>query len=530
MRVYQSLLLCLLLFSCTSDQPSVGGVETTNALIKSKVIYPNGEVASGSVIKVYPKDYIQGETIKTYVADESGNFTISTLEHGEYSIEINDAKTHASLFSLLFFSNTTDTTLEDKVILPYAELSGTIESLSTENVRVQISGLDRTSELDVSGSFIFDNLPEGEYTLEVVSETQELITIPNIQATSEQTLDIIVSDSGIMYEKKILINAPQAGIEEDLYNFPLLVRLNSTNFDFASAEKNIHITKTNGTALPYEIEQWDELREIGVIWVGVDTVHSVQPTVLSIKWGEGISTKESQVFSSSNSFGGVWHLDDSANISNAVDTTMLSENFEVGTIDGIIGSSFNFTNMKFILLSPEAFADVDQEVTISLWQYGVDVDEEDPTVTMFDGRTTDTTLNHLLTVHLPWYHSLAVGPAIYWDAGDSAQNNSRLYESVEPEDYKAQWNQWTFTKNSVTAEMFIFKNGEVFQQGVRENSSMSGIGIFKIGDLSSDYNGKNYNGYLDEFRVSHVVRSDDWIKLSYENQKIGSSLVTIGGK
>jgi hypothetical protein len=39
---------------------------------------------------------------------------------------------------------------------------------------------------------------------------------------------------------------------------------------------------------------------------------------------------------------------------------------------------------------------------------------------------------------------------------------------------------------------------------------------------------RNWDGILDEVRVSNVARSADWIKLDYESQKEGAKLVSYG--
>ena len=39
---------------------------------------------------------------------------------------------------------------------------------------------------------------------------------------------------------------------------------------------------------------------------------------------------------------------------------------------------------------------------------------------------------------------------------------------------------------------------------------------------------RNWDGILDEVRVSNVARSADWIKLDFESQKEGAKLVSYG--
>jgi hypothetical protein len=46
-----------------------------------------------------------------------------------------------------------------------------------------------------------------------------------------------------------------------------------------------------------------------------------------------------------------------------------------------------------------------------------------------------------------------------------------------------------------------------------------------IGKLSESAT-RFFNGKIDEVRMSNVVRSADWIKLCYENQRPGSGFIT----
>ena len=55
-------------------------------------------------------------------------------------------------------------------------------------------------------------------------------------------------------------------------NFPLLVRLNSTFFDFATARSDgsdLRFAARDGSPLPHQIETWDAAKGEAAIWVRV---------------------------------------------------------------------------------------------------------------------------------------------------------------------------------------------------------------------------------------------------------------------
>lgn len=55
-----------------------------------------------------------------------------------------------------------------------------------------------------------------------------------------------------------------------------------------------------------------------------------------------------------------------------------------------------------------------------------------------------------------------------------------------------------------------------------KTADISGIARFSISTQ-----GASYQGIIDEFRISSEVRTGGWIKLSYENQKQGSTVASM---
>ncbi|MFW5959755.1 MAG: DUF2341 domain-containing protein, partial [Chitinivibrionales bacterium] len=92
------------------------------------------------------------------------------------------------------------------------------------------------------------------------------------------------------YSKEIEISLsegvrPDKGIE----SYPLLVRLNSSNFDFSKARENgedIRFTDYNGRHLLFEIERWDREEEVAEIWVRVPYIDiNGSMTSVIMLWG-----------------------------------------------------------------------------------------------------------------------------------------------------------------------------------------------------------------------------------------------------
>lgn len=532
-----------MLLQCSSESPTVG-VETTNTLISGKVLYPSGESAAGATVKLRPTNYIASidgssdgyTSSQNLLTDELGNLSIRIINEGSFYIEVNDDSAYASRFKLSIENTTNDTTIADIVLKPYAVITGTIvkSAESAESLFVQIPGMDRITNIDDEGSFNFDDLPEGDYSLQVVSATNSDIILDEIEinVVADDTVDVI-STSAWNYQSSVTINGTI--IDETLYSFPLLIHLDSTNMDFTTAQNNgedLRISKGNNIALPFEIDQWDATNKSAAIWVLVDTLHARQNSEFTLHWGNDKAQSLSnsvKTFGEAANYTGVWHLNDTGNVASAVDTSKLGTNYGAVPTEGVIGNAYNFINRGSATLQPDVFEEVSNEVTLSFWQYGIKLDSI-ARVTMILATDPDTTNENKILVHMPWADEDSLTYRVYWDAGDSSVVN-RVSEEVVPSYFQDQWNYWSLTKNATTGDMKMFVNGELLNSSTGKHSSMSGLKNFKIGSsVYGNYSDRNYKGYVDELRVSKVERSDTWIKLSYENQKKGSTLLTVTPK
>ncbi|HUT08971.1 MAG TPA: LamG-like jellyroll fold domain-containing protein, partial [Thermoguttaceae bacterium] len=140
-----------------------------------------------------------------------------------------------------------------------------------------------------------------------------------------------------------------------------------------------------------------------------------------------------------------------------------------------------------------ASAIANEELTISLWQYG------DPNIdkncTIFFAGNGGT---RIAMAHMPW------GGNVVWDAGNSYDRISK--GAVEAE-FDGQWNHWVFTKNM--GEMKAFLNGVEWNSGTGMNRSLAGITGLKIGSRADG--GEGYPGLIDDFMVFDRVLSPEEI-------------------
>ena len=105
-----------------------------------------------------------------------------------------------------------------------------------------------------------------------------------------------------------------ANVTGSFRDFPLRVRLDSSNFDFSQARDDgwdLRFSGKDEMPLPFEIESWDQAGKQGIAWVKLDSiVGNDSGQLIRMYWGQGNADSESHphvVFNSPN-FGAVWHF------------------------------------------------------------------------------------------------------------------------------------------------------------------------------------------------------------------------------
>jgi hypothetical protein len=97
----------------------------------------------------------------------------------------------------------------------------------------------------------------------------------DIQVMPGETM--LIANTQWSHRRKMCLNTSStgAGVAVDVYNFPLLVRLHSGNFDFSDARADgggLLFTGHDGAVLSFGIERWDPAGNRAEIWVKVDTI------------------------------------------------------------------------------------------------------------------------------------------------------------------------------------------------------------------------------------------------------------------
>jgi hypothetical protein len=186
-----------------------------------------------------------------------------------------------------------------------------------------------------------------------------------------------------------------------------------------------------------------------------------------------------------------WSMDDGAGsivadgTANGFDATMSGATW----VTGFEGDALEFDGISSTVTLPaEAFASIDDEITVAMWVYGGDNQPRNDSIFYAVNSSGDRVLN----VHLPWGNG-----SVYWDAGYEGTYD-RIYKGASSAQYKGQWNHWVFTKNATSGEMAIYVNGVLWHSGTGKTKSMAGITSAALGSQISSL---SYEGTIDDVRL-----------------------------
>ncbi len=295
-------------------------------------------------------------------------------------------------------------------------------------------------------------------------------------------------------------------------NFPVLLRLNSGNFNFAEAQsdgRDIRFTTLSGIPLSYQIEQWSAVAGTAAVWIKIPSISANASQEIKMYWGKtGVATESSgpNVFNAANGYVSVMHLN-----GNAQDSTGLTSPVNAGASSStaMIGSTAMNLGTGDITAANITHFPSGTNPTSSggVWIRARQITSGWAMPLAWGNKNAYgwNTWN----MQIGFWGSSTVLPALIYCRGPATVGGSTALVAQ-------QWYHVAYTNLNGTGKLYI--------NGVLDGTASGGsITLANPQAMSLSAGGGDID--VDEVRVSSVARSANWIKMEYENQKSQQTLV-----
>ena len=398
----------------------------------------------------------------------------------------------------------------------------------------------------------------------IAAATNHTVTATNATDTLTKVIRITVVSAGTENyagtawpnKQVVYLNTQGSGaaVSGGVANFPVLIRLDSSNFNtgFTQAQASgadIRFTKANNTTrLSHQIERWDAAAKKAEVWVRLDTIRGNAIDSVRMHWGNATAPNLSSgptVFDTVTGFQAVWHM----NAASGAESDATPNGFGAsatngpGTGAGAIGPARTFNGTSQFFVAPGTasgklnFSQADS-YTLSSWINPASI-------------VTTTNNGHKIIDKGDNQYVLATyGPdetSRYWEItirGNNAWNQCQADGSFPGSTAilaSSSVNAWNYLVGTyaggavgAAATQRLFYNGVLVNECPITNDSPDGrnenhnvhIGV-QSGTAPSGNFTRYWNGLLDEVRLASRARSADWVKLEYANQRpAGQNLVS----
>ncbi|HLE48845.1 MAG TPA: DUF2341 domain-containing protein [Patescibacteria group bacterium] len=312
------------------------------------------------------------------------------------------------------------------------------------------------------------------------------------------------------WQNRLKLTFDNSAASEDLNYFPVLVKLNSGRIDYSKtkdAGEDIRFYDSNGTtALPYEIEKWDE-SGTSLVWVNVPNIPTGSTTDYIWLYYNNPGAADAQAPSDvwNNDYELIYHLPNGTALS-AIDSTTSDNDGTItgatataGQIDG--GADYNGSQYIY-KTTPVNLPTGTAARTSEAW-------------IKFGSTTTSRALGG-------WGANSGSGDRwnFWYDSGSMLGVENQGYGGVFSFTYDTNWHHLAATSaqgNTSMADILLYLDGEL-----QTTSTVGGANTintsgseFALATIPGAVNNNNWTGSMDEFRVSSIVRPASWIKASY---------------
>jgi hypothetical protein len=541
-------LLGLTLAACldlrVADPEKEGNSSETVALVGGSIVDQNGKTVPGARVTLVPDGFnpLDGEAVPANLTTHTninGEFFLSRIPKGRYAVEARhpDGGTRC-------FKSGLDLNAKTRIPADTLRGPGHVRLRVPDYLKIAKGAVfipHSTYAVPVTGAMVehgiidLDSVPSGNYPALAYSPDTG-IGAPdtvgrNVDVTPGDTTDL-GAFAGWRHAAAIAINTTSSGADVplDVLHFPMLVRLDASNFNFSEAAadgKDLRFAKADGKELAFQINDWDAAASRASVWVAMDTVlgnNSAQS--FAMYWGKANVESGSDgmaVFGTAAGYGGVWHLEEEAPGTGAEGLYRNSAGLVDNGLDslastdrqGVIGNGHYFQDGQYVRVRDASPAlRPKTTVTLSAWIKTVSTDSFGGEIASmgndFGIRVTPQGEAYVFSFNKP-----------HPDSTSFSLSTSGLHL------LDGSWHHIAGILDGPTAEIYVdgvFKAGRDFSAGVFEYDGGPDFLIGHHGDNETVY---DFKGSIDEVRMLDGLSTPSWLRLTYETQKPGASVLTL---
>jgi hypothetical protein len=519
----------IILVRCSFDGLTGGGSDLPDKFVTGRIVNADNAPAANTQVAIVPVDYngvfdppITAARMDT--TDSSGTFCIQGCETGAYTVQAVQlvARTRLLVTGVVIAGGMTiipTDTLRNpgvvKINLP--------DSVDRTNGWLYIPGTMIAVKLSgTAGYAVIDSVPAG-----TIPSVWYVTTNDPVPAAIRYHFDVPSGDTAVLakpawkYSRTLYLNTTASGaqVAGNVVHVPVLVRLTGENFDFSQARsggEDLRITKADTTALPYEIERWDPVTELAEVWVRVDTVYGNNNTQsITLYWGNPSASDNSNstaVFNTSDSIAAVWHLD--PNCSDATDNRHDGTAISAADTLGLIGLCKKFNGAGSIKIT--GLLGTPSNLTLSAW---AQLDTAPP-----GGGGEILSIGDAALIRMDYsINNIGTGGAVH-------MSDSEVFNHVGTGKYlkRTGWHLITLTHDENTFTTTLYIDGSKATVRIEPDRPINYTGLGQNTYIGKHGNGKpgfEFFGRIDEARVYRVALPEEYIKLSFMNQRIDDRLI-----
>ncbi len=334
-------------------------------------------------------------------------------------------------------------------------------------------------------------------------------------------------NSSQAYRSIITIDHTKVECSSSLTNFPLLINISGNDDLKQSTGKledanayDVIFTDASNTQLDHDLEYYNGTAGDLIAWLKIPTLYCDANTVIYMYYGDcGYAGGDQSTTSTfSNSYNGVYHLNDDPSAASQADRSGnanngTNNNFVSDTrLTGQIGQAIEFDGSDDYVgfgTGPQVSGEGDRtyECWMQIQTFGANegiFQAGDPTQTIpdqdFSLRVNDGTADNFAVEHYNTDDDFTLV---------SSQNN---------------WRHVALVHIDLIDETYLYYDG------VLHSTFIGAINTSAYAVELGRYNAGVFDGYMDEFRISSVARSSEWLKTQFNNQSSPGTFYSLEGE